>query len=87
MLVSSTASVGLTTIVQKETPNAYLGRVGSVSSAILMATAPVGQIIFSVLFDKYPTYICLSLSVVILLSTYAVFRNIFTKDDVVVDIG
>lgn len=80
MLVISTGNLALNVIMQKETPLDYLGRVNSVLNTSLMAAIPIGQMVFGILFDKLPSYICVIISAVITFITINIFRSSLIKD-------
>lgn len=68
----------LGTILQQETPNSMLGRVSSVLNTLLLASTPLGQMIFGVLLDKIPVYICVSIIGTIMILASIMFK-ILTK--------
>lgn len=68
-LVSSTVGLALTTVIQSVTPIDLLGRVFSVFSTILLVALPIGQVVFGILLSKYPVYIGISISGIIILAT------------------
>ncbi|AOR23391.1 MFS transporter [Clostridium taeniosporum] len=81
ILVVSTGNLALNVIIQKETPILYLGRINSVLNTSLMAAIPIGQMIFGVLFDKYPSSICVIISAVILFITVNLFKRSLFEDE------
>jgi len=63
-------SILLGAILQQETPNFMIGRVSSVLGTILIMATPLGQMVFGVLLDKIPVYICVAIvSVIIIVSS------------------
>lgn len=74
-LICCTGNLALTTLIQKETPLSYIGRVQSTLSSLLIASTPIGQIIFGFLFDTFITPICILLASIILFITILLLKN------------
>lgn len=74
-LISSIGNLALGTIVQKETPLSYMGRISAVFSTVLMAAAPIGQMIFGIMFDSLSSFLCIIISAIILFITINLFRK------------
>jgi len=64
----------LGTILQQETPNSMLGRVSSVLNTLLLAATPLGQMVFGVLLDKIPVYICVVIVSAIMIVSSVAFK-------------
>lgn len=76
------ANISLNTLFQKIVPVSMMGRVGSVFATGCMAMAPLGLLLFGMLYDKISSWICLIISAVILLVTILCFRkNLLSFDN------
>ncbi len=53
IMIASIMSIFIITIVQKETPNEMLGKVMAIVMAVAQCVAPVGQIMYGSLFEKF----------------------------------
>lgn len=69
VLTISVVNIAITTLEQEIIPLSKFGRVTSIASTISMAAIPVGQIIFSAMFEYFPAYIPLVVSSVIIIGT------------------
>lgn len=69
-IICGVNNILLGTILQQETPNSMMGRVSSVLNTMLLASTPLGQMVFGVLLDKISAYICVAIvSIIIILSS------------------
>lgn len=68
-LTVTIVNIALATLMQQIVPLEKLGRVSSITSTVAMAAIPVGQIIFSAMFEYVPTYIPLLISSTIIIGT------------------
>ncbi|HAR86141.1 MAG TPA: MFS transporter [Clostridium sp.] len=66
----------LGTILQQETPNFMMGRVSSVLGTLLVIATPLGQMVFGVLLDKIPVYICVAIVSTIIIASSIMFKNL-----------
>ena len=64
----------LGTILQQETPNFMMGRVSSVLGTLLIAATPLGQMVFGVLLDKIPVYVCVAIVSTIIIVSSVIFK-------------
>ena len=62
-------NIALFTMLQQIVPIDKLGRVSSITTTISMAAIPVGQIIFSAMFEYFPKYIPMIISSIIVIGT------------------
>ena len=67
VLISSVTSIALTTTIQNTTNKELLGRINSLFSTVLMSITPIGQILFGLLFNYLPDYLCILIASSILL--------------------
>lgn len=66
----------LGTILQQETPNSMMGMVSSVLNTLLVAATPLRQMVFGVLLDKIPVYICVAIVSAIIIVSSIIFKNL-----------
>lgn len=76
-VISTIGNIVLSTLFQKIVPLSMLGRVGTVMNTALMASMPLGNMVFGVLFDKLKTWHCFLLGAVILFIIILLFRKSF----------
>lgn len=69
-------------LIQKKTPKEFLGRVYGITMTFCLAFMPIGQIGYGLAFDRFPTYIVLSISAILVVSI-ASLSNIFLKSSTV----
>lgn len=74
-LVITTANIALGTVFQKEVPLDMLGRAGTLMSTLSMGAMPLGRMLFGVLFDKLPAYLCVLISAAIIFIATVVLRK------------
>ena len=69
-LLNGINNILLGMILQQETSNFMMGRVSSVLGTLPVADTPLGQMVFGILLDKIPVYICVAIvsTIVIVLS-------------------
>jgi len=75
MAVTGIINISISTMVQKETPLELYGRVNSVQTMAAMSAAPLGQMLFGILFDSVPSYIVVLITSVSLVITAFLFRR------------
>lgn len=68
-LTITVVNIALQTLMQQIVPLDKMGRVSSITSTISMAAIPVGQIVFSAMFEYFPAYVPLVISSVIIIGT------------------
>ena len=83
-LICCTGNIALTTIIQKQTPLSYMGRVQATLSALLIIATPLGQMIFGFLFDNITSSMCIFIASIVLFITITVLKKplIASSDDV-----
>lgn len=74
-LVTTVGNIALGTVFQKEVPISMLGRVGTLMSTMCMAAIPLSRMIFGVLFDKIPAYMCMGICGVALILAICLLKN------------
>lgn len=85
-MIMTTISIFVVTKVQRETPNEYLGKVMATITAVSQCAAPVGQLVYGIIFQKFQTALYLP----VLLVSIAMFvlslvtRHLFSKSEVAV---
>lgn len=72
MIVNINSSV----MFQKKVPNEMLGRVGAAMNTINLASLPLGQLLFGLLFDNIQAYLVILISVGVLFTSFLTFKNI-----------
>ena len=76
------ANIALSGLFQKKVPLELMGRVGTVMSAGCLACAPLGQMIFGILYDHINSSLCYIIEGVIALSAVIIFRKgLFSEND------
>lgn len=78
-IMATMANIALSIAFQKTVPLEIMGRVGAVISTGSLASVPLGQMLFGVLFDKVNTSICLVIMGIIPVITMMVFRKNLMK--------
>ncbi|SKC88214.1 MFS transporter [Maledivibacter halophilus] len=74
-------NISMPTYIQQRTPKELLGRVVGLVGTLLISTAPIGQMIYGVLFDAMPTFLIIIISALIMLVLGLLCRNYFRKID------
>ena len=74
-IITTIGNIALNSIFQKEIPLEMMGRVGTVMSTVSMGLIPLSRMLFGVLFDIIPAYICVLICSILLLVTIMVFRK------------
>jgi MFS family permease len=81
VILISIINIFIGTMFQKEVPVDMMGRVGSVMNTLCMAIAPIGQILFGVLFDTQAVYVVVSIaSLILIFSSFMYTRLTHIKD-------
>lgn len=76
------ANIALGVMFQKKVPLELMGRVGTVMSAGCLACAPLGQMIFGILYDNINPSVCFIIEGVIALAAVLIFRKgLFSESD------
>ncbi|WP_026883226.1 MFS transporter [Clostridium akagii] len=78
-IMATMANIALSIAFQKTVPLEIMGRVGAVISTGSLASVPLGQMLFGVLFDKVNTSICLVIMGIIPVITMMIFRKNLMK--------
>lgn len=86
-LTLTIVNITLMTIMQQIVPVSKMGRVSSITSTISMAAIPVGQIIFSAMFQYFPSYIPLLVSSIIIIGTaiYVAISSVENENQVTIE--
>lgn len=66
LTISGVGNIAINTMFSSKIPIEMMGRVGSVMNSSLSASSPLGQMVFGVLLDILPTWICLFIGAAIL---------------------
>lgn len=82
-LLISIANVAFGIIIQTEVPLSLMGRVDTVATSCCMAAMPLGQMLFGVLFDKIPAWICYAITAAIFIFGVILFKNklLYSEDE------
>lgn len=83
-MIMTTISIFVITKVQKETPNELLGKVMATITAVSQCAAPVGQLVYGIIFQKFQTTLyvpVLIISMVMFVLSF-VTKFIFSKSEV-----
>lgn len=75
ILITSIGNIMLGTIIQHEVPLYLMGRVNAVMTTFLMASTPLGQMAFGILFDKISACICIILASLIVFTTVMLLKK------------
>lgn len=68
-------NIACSIMAQTEVPLELMGRVGTVCAAICMSAMPLGQMMFGLLFDRIPAWICYAASGCLFVVTTLLFKN------------
>lgn len=79
--IITTANIALSVLFQKIVPISMMGRVGTVMSTACMAMAPLGLLIFGILFDTISSSICILICALILFVTILSFKKVLFSSD------
>lgn len=81
-MICTIANIALGVMFQQKVPLELMGRVGTVMNSGCMACAPIGQIIFGVLYDHISASLCLLITGTISISAVLIFRKgLFSEGD------
>lgn len=79
--IITTANIALSVMFQKIVPITMMGRVGTVMNTGCMAMAPLGLLVFGILFDNISSWICILMCSLILFVTILSFRKALLSSD------
>ncbi len=87
MMSISIYNIVFFTLIQQTVPTAKLGRVGSLISTITMAAIPIGQIVFSAMFEYFPKYIPMIIGAIIIIGTaiYVVVSSVEKENQIAIE--
>jgi MFS family permease len=74
-VIALIVNIGIDTMFEKEVPLEMLGRVGTLIGTIATLATPLGQMLFGILFDKLPTWLCVFIVFIMVLVTILKFRR------------
>lgn len=80
-ILLSIGSIAMNTMFHKEVPINLMGRVNTVYSSGSMVAAPLGQMLFGVLFDNIPTWICFVITALIFISTALMLKKMLLSNE------
>jgi hypothetical protein len=80
-MIITTTNIALSTMFQKMVPLSMLGRVSTVMNTGCMAIAPLGLVLFGILFDTISAWICILISALILFITILIFKKPLCYND------
>lgn len=80
-LLTTVANIAVGTLFDTLVPKEYFGRVGSVMNMSLMATIPLGQILFGISIDRISAPITILVVGIITLLATLYFKNIFIEKE------
>ncbi|WP_032121371.1 MFS transporter [Clostridium amazonitimonense] len=81
ILLMSVVNISLSIMFQQTVPLNLMGRVNTVMSAGCMATMPLGQLVFGVMYDKISTSLCVVISASIIIVSLLAFKNTLLPKD------
>lgn len=79
--IMTTSNIALSAMFQKIVPVTMMGRVSTVMNTCCMAIAPLGLIMFGVLFDTISAWICILIGSLILFTAIISFRKALYSSD------
>lgn len=82
MFFITLVNIFIITIVQKQTPSSYIGKVMSILLAVSSCAVPLGQMIFGILFERLPeqlSVIVLGIAFVVMITAIAT-KQLFKND-------
>ena len=74
-MIVTTTNIALSSMFQRIVPLPMMGRVSTVMNTCCMAIAPLGLVLFGVLFDTISAWICVLISALILFITILIFKK------------
>lgn len=80
-LISSVGNIALSVMFQQVVPLSIMGRVSTVMTTGLMATSPLGQMIFGILYDKIDAWMCMGITAIIPFVTILLLKKSFCNDE------
>ncbi|MBU5590388.1 MFS transporter [Clostridium sp. MSJ-4] len=81
ILLMSIVNISLSIMFQQTVPLNLMGRVNTVMSAGCMATMPLGQLVFGIMYDKVSTSLCVVISAIIIIVSLLAFKNTLLPKD------
>ena len=79
--IGTITNIGMSTMLQKETPLDMMGRVISVRDTISMCAIPFGQMLFGIMLDRVAGYIPLLMSGTIIVFAAIIFNYSINRDN------
>jgi len=80
-MIITTTNIAASTMFQMIVPIHMMGRVSTVMNTCCMAIAPLGLVLFGVLFDTISAWICILISALILFTTILIFKKLLCCND------
>ena len=80
-MIITTTNIAMSTMFQKIVPLPMMGRVSTVMNTCCMAIAPLGLVLFGILFDAISAWACILISALILFITILIFRKSLCCND------
>lgn len=75
VMAMGVVNISISIMFQQIVPLDMMGRVGTVMNTGCMASMPLAQLIFGLLYDNIPTTICVLISAIIIIITMMVFKK------------
>ena len=81
-MLETLGSISLSTACQQEAPREMLGRVGTLMSTSMTASAPIGVIVFGVIYEYTPLYVGIAIAAIALLAATAFLRPLLVDEKI-----
>jgi MFS family permease len=76
------SSISLSTACQQEAPREMLGRVGTLMSTSMTASAPIGLMVFGAIFEYTPLYVGIAIAAIALLTAAIFLRPLLINEKI-----
>ena len=81
-MLETLGSISLSTACQQEAPREMLGRVGTLMSTSMTASAPIGVIVFGVIYEYTHLYVGIAIAAIALLAATAFLRPLLVDEKI-----
>lgn len=79
-MLETMGSISLSTACQQESPREMLGRVGTLMNTSMTASAPIGMMVFGVIFEYMPLYVGIGIAAIVLLICTTILRPLLLNE-------
>lgn len=79
-MLETMGSISLSTACQQESPREMLGRVGTLMNTSMTASAPIGMMVFGVIFEYTPLYVGIGIAAIALFISTTFLRPLLVNE-------